>query len=128
MGEGTTLQHRPAQLLATVLVGDAVFDSAAKRWVEDDLARLRVPQSAIGVIVTAKVAAAVGLLAGVRRRPLGLLTSACLVLYFVLAVGAHVRAHDEAWRYLPAIGMLAWCLTVFRAFRTPGAEEEEVLL
>jgi hypothetical protein len=109
--------RREAQRLAAVLAGDAVFDTVAKRWVRDDLTRLQVPPEAVRVIVAAKSAATVGLLLGLRRRPLGLLTSACLVVYFVLAVGAHARAQDEPWRWLAALAMLAWCTRVLRGFQ-----------
>jgi hypothetical protein len=109
--------RRATQRLALVLAGDAVFDATATRWVEEDLTRLGVPPAAIRVIIPAKSAAAVGLLLGLRRRPLGLLTSACLVGYFVLAVGAHARAKDEAWRWLAAIGMLGWCWRTLRSFQ-----------
>jgi hypothetical protein len=34
-----------------------------------------------------------------------------------LAVGAHARVHDDPWRWLPAIGMLAWCSRVLRGFQ-----------
>lgn len=105
------------QRLAAALAGDAVFDTLAKRWVHDDLTRLRVPPEAIRVIIAAKSAATIGLLVGLRRRPLGVLTSACLVGYFLLAVGAHARARDEPWRWVPAIAMLAWCTRVLRGFQ-----------
>ena len=108
--------------LAAVLAGDAVFDVVAKDWVREDLARLRVPQDAIRVIVAAKTASALGLTFGLRRRRIGVLTSAGLVLYFVLAVGAHARARDEWWRGVAAVGMLAWCVRVLRSVsaRTPS--------
>ena len=110
-------ERREVQSLAAVLVGDAVFDAVAKQWVHDDLERLHVPQRAVTVIVAAKTAAATGLVLGLRRRPLGVVTSACLVLYFVLAVGAHARVHDEWWRWVLAVLMLGWCAHVFRLFR-----------
>jgi hypothetical protein len=110
-------ERRTVQSLAAVLAGDAIFDSVAKQWVHDDLERLRVPQGAVRVIVAAKSAAAAGLVVGLRRRPLGVLTSACLVVYFVLAVGAHARARDAWWHWVLAVLMLGWCARVFRLFR-----------
>jgi hypothetical protein len=112
--------RREAQRLAVVLAGDAVFDVVAKQWVRDDLQRLKVPHDAIRVIVAAKSASAVGLAIGLRRRGVGLLTCAGLVLYFVLAVGAHARVRDEWWRWVPAVGMLAWCTKVLRSFASSG--------
>ncbi|MDQ2649077.1 MAG: DoxX family protein [Actinomycetota bacterium] len=118
MGPATASHpNRASRRLAAVLAGDAVFDTIAKGWVQDDLDRLRLPRSTVRVIIAAKVAAAAGLLAGERRRPLGRLASAGVVLYFVLAVGAHVRARDDAWRYVAAVGMLGWAAQVYRAVR-----------
>jgi hypothetical protein len=111
-------QHRRAALtLAAVLAGDAAFDAVARDWVHEDLTRLRVPPAAVRVIIPVKSAAAAGLLVGSRRRRVGQLTSAGLVAYFVLAVGAHARVKDELWRWLPAIGMLAWCARTLRSFQ-----------
>ena len=60
-----------------------------------------------------KFAAAVGLVGGIWVPGLGLLTSAALVLYFVLAVGAHVRASDFGRNlFVNATGMLAVCVAV----------------
>jgi DoxX-like family len=109
--------RREVQRLAAFLAGDAVFDTFARDWVHADLTRMGVPPEAIRVIVAAKSAATVGLLVGLRRRPLGLLTSVCLVLYFTLAVGAHARAKDEPWRWVAAATMLAWCTRILRGFQ-----------
>ena len=109
--------RREVQRLAAVLAGDAVFDSYARQWVEDDLDRLQVSQDVFPIIVAAKSAATVGLLVGLRRRPIGYLASLLLVVYFGLAVGAHARVRDEPLRWLPAIGMLVWCVRVHHAFR-----------
>jgi hypothetical protein len=111
---------RASRQLAAVLAGDAVFDAVAKGWVQDDLDRLRLPRSTVRAIIAAKVAATLGLVAGERRRSLGVLTSAAVVLYFLLAVGAHVRARDDAWRYVAALGMLGWSARVHRTLRRPA--------
>jgi hypothetical protein len=44
---------------------------------------------------TVLAAGAIGLLAGLALPPLGLAAAIGLVLYFVCAIGAHVRAHDR---------------------------------
>jgi hypothetical protein len=57
-----------------------------------------------------KFAAAAGLIAGIGVPVLGLVTTACLILYFLLATSAHVRAHDIGRNlFLNATGMLLIC-------------------
>ena len=63
-----------------------------------------------------KFAATAGLLLGLRVPIIGGLTNAALVAYFLLAVGAHVRARDYGRNlFINAIGMLLICsaTTVF---------------
>lgn len=57
-----------------------------------------------------KFAAAAGLLLGTRVPVIAGLTSAALVAYFVLAVGAHLRARDYSRNlFVNATGMLLVC-------------------
>lgn len=53
-----------------------------------------------------KVASAIGLLSAGRYPWPARLTTAMLTLYFVLAVGAHVRAKDKPVNAIPAAGFL----------------------
>lgn len=103
--------------LAMAQAGDAVACAIPVQIIKDDLQRLGVPDRVRPIIPVAKGLSAVGLAVGLRRPRLGALTTAALVVYFVLALGAHVRLRDEAWRYVPAIGMLAWVLHTWQAFR-----------
>jgi hypothetical protein len=58
-----------------------------------------------------KLAASAGLVAGIWIPGLGLVTAACLVLYFVIAVAMHVRARDFGRNlFLNAAVMLALCV------------------
>ena len=54
-----------------------------------------------------KAAAAIGLLSVTRFPALARLTTAMLTLYFVLAVGAHIRARDKVVNAIPAASFLA---------------------
>ena len=59
------------------------------------------------VFTPIKLAAAVGLLAGVWVPEIGLAACLGLVLYFLLAIGAHLRARDFGRNlFVNAIGML----------------------
>lgn len=45
-------------------------------------------------MLVVKFAATAGLIAGIWIPVVGLLTSVCLVLYFVVAIAMHIRARD----------------------------------
>ena len=116
------MRLRPRQrvlALVGVQLGDAAFNVVATEWVRDDLERLRVPWELRPVFPTVKTASAVGLLAGLRWPRLGRLTANLMVVYFLLALGAHARAQDRAARYAPAAAMLGWSIAARRAFDRP---------
>jgi hypothetical protein len=65
------------------------------------------------VFPVVKLAAAAGLLAGTWVPWLGLVTSLALVMYFVLAVAAHIRVRDFSRNlFVNASGMLVICVAV----------------
>ena len=58
-----------------------------------------------------KFAAAAGLITGIWVPYLGAVTTIALVLYFVLAIAMHVRAHDLGRNlFVNATGMLVLCV------------------
>ena len=60
-----------------------------------------------------KIAAGAGLIAGIWIPYLGLLTSVCLVAYFVAAIAFHLRARDFGRNlFVNATGMLVICVAV----------------
>jgi hypothetical protein len=63
------------------------------------------PLLGAGIAVAASTVSAV--LAVLAIRALARLTTAMLTLYFALAVGAHLRAHDKLVNAIPAAGFLA---------------------
>lgn len=103
-------------LYAGFQVADAAACAVPNGPIQQDLARIGVPKELCQVLPAVKAASAAGLVLGVRRRPLGVLTSSLLVVYFLCALGAHARARDAAWRYVAAIAMLGWTVRVRRAF------------
>ncbi|MBU3749715.1 MAG: hypothetical protein FGM52_04565 [Mycobacterium sp.] len=74
------------------------------------------------VLPVIKGAAAVGLLSVNRFPGLAPLTTAMLTLYFVLAVGAHVRVRDKAVNALPAAAFLA----TFAIMTANGPEKSDL--
>jgi hypothetical protein len=70
------------------------------------------------VLPVIKGTAALGLLSVKWFPGLARLTTAMLTLYFVLAVGAHVRVRDKAVNALPAAAFLA----IFASMTAKGPE------
>ena len=58
--------------------------------------RLGIPDDRLRVLAAVKILAAAGLAAGLVVDRVLVLVSACLVLYFAIAVTAHVRVRDES--------------------------------
>lgn len=102
--------------LVAVQLGDALVSAVPSQWLKNDLDHLGIPEDMRLLFPVVKAASAVGLFLGLRRPPLGRLTAAALVLYFILALGAHARVKDPALKAVPAAGMLAWSVVAFRAF------------
>jgi hypothetical protein len=68
---------------------------------------LGVPQNIRWLLPASKAASVVGLLAAGRIPALARLTTAMLTLYFVLALGAHLRVRDRIVNAIPAASFLA---------------------
>ncbi|MGF2945135.1 DoxX family protein [Mycobacterium sp. Lab-001] len=106
--------------LAVFHAGDAVACAVPVPPIKKILDDLDVPDSVRPVLPVVKAAAAVGLLSVTRFPALARLTTAMLTLYFVLAVGAHVRARDKIVNTLPAASFLA----VFAAMTVKGPDRD----
>ncbi|MCB9409531.1 DoxX family protein [Mycolicibacterium sp.] len=104
--------------LAAFQAADALACAAQVPPIKKSLDAVGCPDNVRRVLPPIKGAAALGLLS-VRWFPgLARLTTAMLTLYFVLAVGAHVRARDKLVNALPAAALL----TVFAAMTVQGPE------
>jgi hypothetical protein len=93
--------------LAAFQAGDAVACAIPLPPIAKILDNLGVPDSVRPVLPVVKAAAAIGLLSVSWFPALARLTTAMLTLYFVLALGAHVRARDKVVNALPAASFLA---------------------
>lgn len=101
--------------LVVVQATDALFNTVAKAWVSEDLEHLRLPQGLRFAFPIIKASSAVGLLAGIRYPRLGRLTVRMLVVYFLLAVAAHLRVRDAPKRHVAAVVMLVWSSLAWRS-------------
>jgi len=93
--------------LAAFQAVDAVACAIPVQPVAKSLDTLGVPQEIRWVLTASKAASVIGLLSASRIPALARLTTAMLTLYFVLAVGAHIRVHDRIVNALPAASFLA---------------------
>lgn len=93
--------------LAAFQAVDAVACAIPVTPIANILDRLGVPEAVRPVLPLVKVAAAIGLLSVGRFPALARLTTAMLTLYFVCAVGAHIRVRDKVVDTLPAATFLA---------------------
>jgi hypothetical protein len=103
----------PLAVLAVIQLGDAALCVKPVAFVRQCLVDVRFPERFWWILPPLKVAAAVGLVVGIRVPPLAVLTCAALTCYFVVAVAAHVRARDLGRNlFVNAAGMLAVCAAV----------------
>lgn len=93
-------------LLSALLVFAALRKLSHRPQVVASYAKVGVPETRLNALAGLLLAGAGGLLAGLAWGPLGILAAACLVLYFGLAVGAHVRYDDLANLPAPALMLL----------------------
>ncbi|MCB0932779.1 MAG: DoxX family protein [Mycobacterium sp.] len=107
--------------LAAFQAIDALACAAQVPPIKRSLDSVGCPDNVRRVLPAVKGAAAVGLLS-VRWFPgLARLTTAMLTLYFMLAVGAHVRARDKAVNAIPAAALL----TTFAVMTFKGPEPSQ---
>ncbi len=78
-----------------------------KRIVDGIHGRLGVPLGLFPFLAACEIAAAVGLVVGIWWAPLGIAAAVGLVLYFVGALGAHLRKADYQGAPTPLIILIA---------------------
>lgn len=93
-------------VLALLCATSALADFRLIPQIVQTMERLRMPTRIIPALGVAKAAGAAGLLLGLAIERVGTFVAVCLVVYFVLAVGAHLRVKDAATETIPALVML----------------------
>jgi hypothetical protein len=93
--------------LAAFQAVDAVAAAIPVPPVAKTMDTLGVPQDIRWLIPASKAASVIGLLSVSRIPALARLTTGMLTLYFVLAVGAHLRVRDRLVNAIPAASFLA---------------------
>ncbi|MFF3956486.1 DoxX family protein [Streptomyces sp. NPDC001890] len=103
-----------AALLALGLSASAFMTFTRNPQVAGSVTKLGVPDSWLPWLATAKAAGALGLLGGLVLPPLGMAAAVGLVLYFVGAVIAHLRAKDYAVAPAVVLTLLSVAALVLR--------------
>ncbi len=106
-------------VLSVVLVAALVLAAIRKLSHREDVvrsyARVGVPEDKLNSLAVILLAGAAGLITGLFWEPMGVAAALGVVCYFVLAVAAHIRFHDE--QHLPTplvILLLAAAVLVLR--------------
>jgi hypothetical protein len=86
-------------LLAALLAFTAVRKLSHREDVVASYTRVGVPEQKLNYLATILLAAAAGLIIGLAWAPIGVAAGAGLIVYFIVAITAHIRAHDE--KHLP---------------------------
>ncbi|WP_163544351.1 DoxX family protein [Occultella kanbiaonis] len=101
----------PVVLLALIQVVDGVLCIRPVTFIAECFDAVNFPRGYWWVTPPIKFAAAAGLIAGIWIPFLGALTSGALILYFVLAISAHIRARDFGRNlFVNATGMFVICV------------------
>ncbi|MFB6813936.1 DoxX family protein [Streptomyces sp. NPDC056347] len=103
-----------AALLALASAASAFLTFTRNPQVVGNMTKVRVPDSWMPWLATAKTAGALGLLAGLVVAPLGIAAAAGLVLYFAGAVITHLRVKDYAVAPVIVLTLIAAAALVLR--------------
>jgi mannose/fructose/N-acetylgalactosamine-specific phosphotransferase system component IIC len=106
--------------LAAFQAVDAVACAIPVAPIAKTLDTLGVPQEIRWILPASKAASAIGLQSASRFPALARLTTAMLTLYFVLAVGAHIRVRDSIVNAIPATSFLA----IYAALTLKGPDRD----
>ena len=93
-------------LLTLASVGSAFAKLAKVPSVMESMQSVGVKPNQIPVLAILEIAGGIGLIVGIWSRPLGILASICLALYFLGAVVSHFRKKHGAAEFGPAFALL----------------------
>jgi DoxX-like family len=81
-------------LLATLLLASAAIKITRREPYVQGYLKVGVPEERLNQLALLLIAGAGGLLLGLAWAPIGIAAAACLLVYFALAIAAHLRADD----------------------------------
>jgi uncharacterized membrane protein YphA (DoxX/SURF4 family) len=92
-------------LLAFAAIGSAISKLKKVPDVMAAMAKVGVKPNQIPVLAYLEIAGGLGIIAGIWSKPLGILASACLLLYFVVAVALHFSRKHKVADFGAALGI-----------------------
>jgi uncharacterized membrane protein YphA (DoxX/SURF4 family) len=92
-------------LLAFAAIGSAISKLVKVPDVMAAMASVGVKPKQVPVLALLEIAGGLGLIAGIWSKPLGILSSAALLLYFAGAITAHLKAKSKVADAGAAIGI-----------------------
>jgi uncharacterized membrane protein YbjE (DUF340 family) len=105
-----------SSLLAALLAFSAIRKLSHRSEVVATYTRVGVPEDKLDYLAAILLAGAAGLVVGLFWGPLGVAAAVGLVVYFLLAIGAHIRADDAVHLPTPVvIELMAVAALVLRA-------------
>jgi len=105
-----------SSLLAALLAFSAIRKLSHRPEVVATYTRVGVPEDKLDYLALILLAGAAGLVVGLFWGPLGVAAAVGLVVYFLLAIGAHIRADDAVHLPTPVvIELMAVAALVLRA-------------
>jgi uncharacterized membrane protein YphA (DoxX/SURF4 family) len=99
-----------ASALGLAAVGSAVGKLRRLPQVVEGMHAVGVRDSQLPVLATLEILGALGLLVGIWIVPIGVAAAACLTLYFLGALIAHLRAKGPLKEMLPPVVLLLLAL------------------
>ncbi len=91
-------------VLALALLGSGFGKVTGQAAVVESITGVGVPARRIPLLAIPEAAGAIGLVVGLFWWPIGVAAAIGVIVYFVLAVGAHLRARDK--NFAPAAFLL----------------------
>jgi DoxX-like family len=102
--------------LALLMSYAAVRKLSHRPEVVASYARVGVPEERLNLLAVTLLAGAAGLLIGLAWAPIGIAASGAVVLYFLVAIAAHIRSRDLENLPTPIVlELLALAATALRA-------------
>lgn len=104
-----------AVLLAVVMAASAFAKLTRQQQVVDNLDKAGVPHSMYPLLAGVQLVGALGLLVGIVMPWAGVAAGVGFFLYFLLAVGAHLRVGDKQVAVPLVLGLVGLAEAVLRA-------------
>ena len=107
-----------AGLLAFAAIGSAISKLMKVPDVMEAMAKVGVKPNQVPVLASLEIAGGLGIIAGIWNKPLGVLASACLALYFAGALFTHFSRKHKVADFGAALGIfIIACITTALQFK-----------